>query len=145
MIWFMVLQVISTVIELVRLGRRSESEKDLEILLLRRQLAIFEREQKLPMRLSRSEKVMLVALAIQLKAKTGHTIKAMGEVIRIVKPTRLFRWHDQLVRWKWTYRRHNQEGRLRTDREIERLVVRPARENGWGFERIEGIGLLPQL
>jgi putative transposase len=43
-----------------------------------------------------------------------------------------------LVRWKGTYRRHNQEGRPRTDREIERLVVRLARENGWGFERIEG-------
>jgi transposase InsO family protein len=29
-------------------------------------------------------------------------------------------------------------GRPRTDREIERLVVRLAHENGWGFERIEG-------
>jgi hypothetical protein len=122
----------------VRLGRQSESEKDLEILLLRRQLAIFERKQKLPMRLSRSEKVMLVALASRLKAKTGRTIKAMGEVIRIVKPATLFRWHNQLVRWKWTYRRQNHDGRPRTDREIERLVVRLARENDWGFERIEG-------
>jgi len=43
MIWFMVLQVVSTLVELVRLGRQSESEKDLEILLLRRQLAIYER------------------------------------------------------------------------------------------------------
>jgi hypothetical protein len=40
MIWFMVWQVISTVVELVRLGRKSESEKDLEIGLLRRQLTI---------------------------------------------------------------------------------------------------------
>jgi hypothetical protein len=46
MIWFMVLQVISMLVELVRLGRPSESEKDLEILLLRRQLAIFERKQR---------------------------------------------------------------------------------------------------
>jgi hypothetical protein len=32
-------------IELIRLGRRSESDKDFEILLLRRQLAIYERQQ----------------------------------------------------------------------------------------------------
>jgi hypothetical protein len=45
MIWFMVMQVVSTLIELVGLGHQFESEKDLEILLLRRQLAIYERRQ----------------------------------------------------------------------------------------------------
>jgi hypothetical protein len=38
MIWFMVFQVVSILVELVRLGRKSDSEKDSEILLLRRQL-----------------------------------------------------------------------------------------------------------
>jgi hypothetical protein len=42
MIWFMVMQVVSTLIELVGLGHQFASEKDLEILLLRRQLAIYE-------------------------------------------------------------------------------------------------------
>jgi hypothetical protein len=41
MVWFCVWQVVSTLIELIRLRRRSESDKDLEILLLRRQLAIY--------------------------------------------------------------------------------------------------------
>lgn len=71
MIWFMVLQVVSTLVELIRLGRKSENEKDLEILLLRRQLAIYERKQSQPMRLSRGEKLMLVVLRTKLKAKTG--------------------------------------------------------------------------
>jgi hypothetical protein len=35
MLWFCVWQVVSTLSEFVRLGRRSESDKDLEILLLR--------------------------------------------------------------------------------------------------------------
>ena len=35
MIWFMVFQVVSTLVDLIRLGRQSTSEKDLEILLLR--------------------------------------------------------------------------------------------------------------
>jgi putative transposase len=138
MIWFMVMQVVSMLVELVRLGRQSESEKDLEILLLRRQLAIYERKQDRAPRLSRGEKLTLVVLATKLKTQTGRTIKSMGEVIRIVKPATLFSWHKQLVRLKWTYRQRNPGGRPRTDREIERLVVRLARENGWGFERIEG-------
>jgi putative transposase len=138
MIWFMVLQVVSMGVELVRLGRKSESEKELEILLLRRQLAIFERKQKQAMRLSRREKLTLVVLATRLKAKTGRTIKGMGEVIRIVKPATLFGWHSQLVRRKWTYRQRNRGGRPRTAQEIERLVLRLARENDWGNGRIEG-------
>ncbi len=138
MIWFMVLQVVSMLVELVRLGRQSEGEKDLEILLLRRQLAIYERRQERAPRLSRGEKLALVVLATKLKVKTGRTIKAMGEVIRIVKPATVFGWHKELVRLKWTYRRRNPGGRPQTDREIERLVVRLARENDWGIERIEG-------
>ncbi len=138
MVWFMVLQVCSPILELVRRGWKSESEKDLEILPLRHQLAIVERKQAKPVRLSRGEKLMLVVLATTLKTKTGRTIKEMGEVIRIVKPATLFRWHRQLVRRKWTYRQQNCGGRPRTDKEIERLVVRLARENDWGNERIEG-------
>ena len=133
-----VFQVVSTLVEMVRLGRQSESGKDLEIVLLRRQLAIYERKQNQPMRLSRSEKVTLVVLATRLKAQSGRTIKSLGEVIRIVKPATLYGWHKQLVGWKWTYRNQNRGGRPRTDREIEQLVVRLARENDWGFERIEG-------
>jgi hypothetical protein len=105
MIWFMVMQVVSTLVELVRLGRQSESEKDLEILLLRRQLAIYERRQERAPHLSRGEKLTLVVLATKLKAETGRTIKALGGVIRIVKPATVFGWHKELVRLKWTYRR----------------------------------------
>ncbi len=137
MVWFMMLQIVSTLVELIQLRRMSTSDKELEILLLRRQLAIYERKHRQPMRLTRGEKLPLVVLAVRLKATTGRTIKQLGDVIRIVKPKTVFGWHRELVRWKWTYRR-NRGGRPRTDREIERLVVRLARENGWGNERIEG-------
>jgi transposase len=55
-----------------------------------------------------------------------------------VKPITLLGWYQQLVRLKWTYRQRNLGGRARTDGEIERLVVRLARENNWEIERIEG-------
>ena len=61
----------------------------------------------------------------------------MGDVIRIVKPATLFGWHRALVRRKWTYR-HRNPGHPRTDKKIEQLVLRLARENDWGYERIEG-------
>jgi putative transposase len=138
MVWFMVLQMVSTLVELMQLRRTSASDKELEILLLRRQLAIYERKQRQPMRLTRGEKLTLVVLAVHLKATTGRTVKQLGGVIRIVKPKTVFGWHRELVRRKWTYRQQNRGGRPRTDRDIERLVVHLARENGWGNERIEG-------
>ena len=134
----MILQIVSTRVESIQLRRTSASDKDLEILLLRRQLAIYERKQRQPMRLTHGEKLTLVALAVRLKARTGRTVKQLGDVIRIVKPKTVFGWHRELVRWKWTYRQRNRGGRPRTDRDIERLVMRLARENGWGNERIQG-------
>src|SRR5512145_2678032 len=121
MFWFCVWQVVSTLIELIRLGRRSESDKDFEILLLRRQLAIYERRQERAPHLSRGEKLTLVVLGSKLKAHTGRTIKAIGDVIRIVIPATLFRWHNELVRRKWTYR-HRNAGRPRIDQAIDQLV-----------------------
>lgn len=108
MFWFCVWQVVSTLIELIRLGRRSESDKDFEILLLRRQLAIYERRQERAPQLSRGEKLTLIVLGTKLKEQTGRTIKAMSEVIRIVKPATLFGWHRALVRRKWAIGCKNQ-------------------------------------
>ncbi len=40
MVWFIALQTVSTLVELIQLRRTSTSEQELWILLLRRQLAI---------------------------------------------------------------------------------------------------------
>jgi hypothetical protein len=75
----MVLQIVSTLVELIQLRRTLVSDKELEILLLRRQLAIYKRKQRQLMRLTREKKLTLVVLAIRLKATTGRTIKQLGE------------------------------------------------------------------
>ena len=59
MVWFAVMQVFSILLEWLSLGKRTEQEKDLEILRLRRQLAILERKLDKPLRLSRAEKLPL--------------------------------------------------------------------------------------
>jgi predicted transposase YbfD/YdcC len=45
MSWFVVMEIFWVLLEWMRLGRKSKQEKDLEILLLRHQLAILERKQ----------------------------------------------------------------------------------------------------
>ena len=53
MAWFVVMHLFSTLLEWVRIGRLSEREKDLEILVLRQQLAILDRKVNGPLRVSR--------------------------------------------------------------------------------------------
>ena len=44
MLWYILAQLYSTLIELLRLSRLSTDEKDLEILVLRQQLDVMERK-----------------------------------------------------------------------------------------------------
>jgi hypothetical protein len=80
----MVFQVVSALVELVRLGCQSESDKDLEILWLRRQLAIHERKQDHPIRLSQSEKLPLVVFGNQ--AHLRHVIRDYIEFFNTARP-----------------------------------------------------------
>jgi putative transposase len=139
MIWFGLLQLFSTVLECLWLGRQSAREKDLEILLLRRQLAIANRGRDKALRISRADKLTLAVLAARLKAVTGWPSKQLGEVIRLFQPATVLKWHRELVRRKWTFQRAKVGGRPRTARAVARLIVRLARENAdWGNAKIAG-------
>jgi transposase InsO family protein len=81
----------------------------------------------------------LAILTAKLKKATGRSAAQLGGVIRIFQPETVLKWHRELVRWKWSYPRKNKGGRPRTEREMERLIVRFARENsGWGYGKIQG-------
>jgi transposase InsO family protein len=138
MVWFVVMEIFSTLLEWVSLGQKSEQDKNLEILLLRRQLAIVKRTLDKPLRPSRGEKLTLAILATKWKARTGRTVKELDEITRIVQLDTVLKWHRDLVRRKWTQQKVSSGGRPRTEREIEQLVVRLARENDWGYGRIQG-------
>ncbi len=139
MLWFVIMQILSTTIECIWLGRKIDREKDLEILLLRRQLDIVDRARDKPLRISRAKKLTLAVLAFQLKAIIGWSVKQFGSIPRIFQPETVFRRHRELVRRKWTYRSPVPRGRPRTNQEIERLILRLARENrDWGNNKIAG-------
>jgi putative transposase len=118
---------------------RSNSELMLENALLRKQLAIVEQQLEKPVRLSRAERLSLAVISAKLKAVSGRSLKQLHEVIRLVQPETVFKWHRELVRRKWAHQRQQVGGQPRTNREIEQLVVQLARENGdWDYGKIKG-------
>ncbi|MFN2150235.1 MAG: helix-turn-helix domain-containing protein, partial [Anaerolineales bacterium] len=117
----------------------SAVEKDLEILLLRQQLAIMERRLNRPLRSSRIERLTLAVLTNRFKGLSHKTADQLRAVIRIFQPETVLRWHRELVRLKWTYPRQNQGGRPAIAKELEKLVLQLARENPrWGYGKIQG-------
>src|SRR5437660_1397185 len=119
----------SAVLRLLVRGRRSEFAKDLELLVLRHQLAVLGRQQRRPL-LRPADRALLAALARLLPPRRRHGL--------VVPPQTLLRWHRELVRRKWTQSRRS-SGRPPVDDRIRQLVLRFARENpGWGYPRIAG-------
>lgn len=139
MIWFIISHLFATFVSLIYATRLSDNDKDLEIAILRHQLDVMVRKQKQPVRASRIEKATLAMLTARLKRSSKRTINQLRDVIRIVQPETVLRWHRELVRRKWTQEKKNKGGRPRTSRIIEGLVVRLAQENlRWGYAKIEG-------
>jgi putative transposase len=119
----------SAVLRLLVSGRRSELAKDVELLVLRHQLAVLGRQERRP-KLRPADRALLAALARLLPPRPRHSL--------MVTPQTLLRWHRELVRRKWTHPRRR-PGRPRVDDRVHQLVLRLARENPrWGYPRIAG-------
>jgi putative transposase len=123
----------------LHIGRLSEKDKNLEIMILRHQLDVMTRLQTKPVKPNRPEKMTLAVLTKKLKQSTNRTTGQLRDVICIIKPETVIRWHRELVRRKWTQDRKNKGGRPRVPQEKESLIVRLAQENlRWGYAKIEG-------
>ena len=138
MAWFILSQIFSTLLTLFRLGRTSEADKDLEILILRQQLGILQRHLDKPIKPNRAEKLTLAVLAANLKKQTHRPVKQFRSLIRIFQPETVFGWHRALVKRKWTHPRKSKVGRPPTKDKVKALVVRLAQENYWGYGKIKG-------
>jgi transposase len=86
------------------------------------------------MLLSEEEKATLAEIAHRLGRK------ALEEVACTAQPDTILGWYRRLIAKKFDGSRFRQRvGRPRIAEEIERLVVRMAKENpGWGYDRIVG-------
>jgi transposase len=110
---------------------RSDRDKDAEILILRHQVAVLQRQVKTP-RLSWADRAVLAALARLLPRARLRQFQL------IASPRTVLRWHADLVRRRWTFPRRAPR-RPRTGQPMRALVLEMARDNpGWGYRRIHG-------
>lgn len=117
-------------LELLVLRGRSAREMEIEILLLRHQLRVLERQVSRP-QLTQADRALLAAFSRVLSRQVWRRSA-------FVTPATLLRWHRELVARRWTYPRRRL-GRPATAAEAKALVVRLARENpAWGYRRIQG-------
>ena len=110
---------------------RSDDAKDTEILVLRHQIVVLQRQVRSP-RLTWADRAVLAALTRPLSAVPRR------QLALIVTPRTLLRWHADLVKHRWTYR-HRAPGRPRASATMRRLALEMARDNPtWGYRRICG-------
>jgi len=108
---------------------RSREFKELEIVVLRHELAVLRRQVARP-RLDERDRVFLAAASRLLHGASRPSF--------FVRPETLLGWHRHLVRRRWTYA-GRRPGRPSVLAETRELVLRLARENPrWGYQRIVG-------
>jgi putative transposase len=116
-------------IQLLALLPRGDATKDLEILVLRHQLAVLRRQTPRP-KLEPVDRALFAAVS-RILPRTHWSCF-------LVKPETLLRWHRHLVASTWTYS-HRGAGRPPLDQDVQQLIVRLAKENPrWGYQRVQG-------
>ncbi|GAA1913211.1 hypothetical protein GCM10009753_51650 [Streptantibioticus ferralitis] len=119
---------------LMRLLPISDRDKNAEILALRHQLAVLQRQIDKP-KLTWPDRALLAALLHPLPR-----VRLLRQLPLIVSPDTVLRWHRDLLRRPHAKAsRPKRLGRPRTVRSIRDLVLRLARENSsWGYRRSHG-------
>jgi hypothetical protein len=108
-------------IQLLVLLARGDAANDLEILVLRHQLAVLRRQTPRP-RLEPADRALLAAVSRVLPRARWSCF--------LVQPETLLRWHRRLVVGAWTY--PHRIGRPPLNPDVQHLIVRLARETRAG-------------
>lgn len=132
---------VTNALALLRLVPMSDRDKDAEILAMRHQIMVLERQlgservRFNPTDSTRpTDRAWLAALLHPLPRAVLNQFRLL------VRPETVLGWHRDLIARRHARRsRPRRAGRPRTIRSIRTLVLRLARENsGWGYRRIHG-------
>jgi putative transposase len=109
----------------LRLLPMTDRDKDAEILALRHQLAVLERQMgRTRVRFAPTDRAFLAALLHRLTPDALHRMRLL------VRPDTVLRWHRDLIRRRHAARsKPKRQGRPPTVRSIRALVLRLVREN----------------
>jgi transposase len=126
---------VTNTLALLRLLPMSDRDKDAEILVLRHQIMVLERQlHGERVRFTPADRAWLAALLHPLPRGVLRHLRLL------VRPETVLHWHrDLIARRHARISRPRRAGRPRTLRSIRQLVLRLARENTtWGYRRIHG-------
>src|SRR5208282_3424893 len=127
--------IVSRAVSVLGLSRREPWWKDAEILMLRHQLAVAQRERpRAHSCLTWPDRAWLALLAGTLP------VGRLAAMRLIVTPGTIMRWHRDIVRRRWArVSRRGGSGRPPVHRNVRSVVLRLAGENeSWGYRRIHG-------
>ena len=96
MVCHFLLCLIALIFDVFASIRLAPDKKDLQIALLRQQLRVLERKIKKKPRLSRPEKLMLVAVTTGLQRQTQRWQQRLREAVLLVQPETVLKWHREL-------------------------------------------------
>jgi hypothetical protein len=125
----LIYQMFSKLLSWIVLRTHCDTAKEIEILVLRHQLAVLQRRTPRP-RLNWTDRAVIAALSRLLPVR-----RRIG---MLVAPATILRWHRQLVAHRWTTQ-PTRPGRPAIPAGLRALVIRLANENpNWGYRRIHG-------
>jgi putative transposase len=120
----------------LRLLPMSDRDKDVEILALRHQITVLERQlgADTRVRFAPEDRAFLAALLTSLPREVLRRLRLL------VHPDTVLRWHRDLMRRRHAHTcRPKRRGRPPTVRSIRALILRLVRENpSWGYRRVHG-------
>lgn len=107
---------------------RSPASKDIELLVLRHEVAVLRRANPKP-RLGWADRAVF-----------GPLVRRLPQMLRrhqLATPGTILRWHRRLIATKWTY--PHRIGRPPLEDTVAPVIERMAWENqSWGYQRIQG-------
>jgi putative transposase len=122
-------QLLRQIMQMLIQLARDDGVKDVELLVLRHEVAVLRRQVHRP-KLDPGDRVVLAALSRLLPGSRWPVF--------FVTPATVLRWHRQLIARHRTYP-HASTGRPPIAQQIRDLVLRLARENPrWGHRRVHG-------